>query len=383
MLDSDEISSSIYKRLRIDESKIDGMIAGIRDVVSLPDPVGEVISALDLDDGLTLYQVRCPIGMLGMIFESRPDVVPQIMSLCLKSGNAVAFKGGREASNSIRVLFNILKEAATSAGVPKEAFVLLETRSDIGAILGLNEYIDLLIPRGSNEFVRYIQENTRIPVLGHAAGICHIYVDDAADLNMAAAVALDSKVQYPAVCNAAETLLVNSTVAKEFVPRIVSLYKERGVEVRGDGRVCALADTVPATNEDWDTEYGDLIISVRVVDSLREAVDFINVHGSHHTDAIITSDTSRAAMFVANVDSASVFVNASTRFADGYRYGKGAEVGISTNKIHARGPVGIEGLMIYKYVLVGSGKVVKDYVGPGCRSFKHTRSSAEYPYRSK
>ena len=211
MLDNGEISGSMYKRLKIDGSKIDGMIAGIDDVIGLADPVGEQMSALDLDDGLTLYQIRCPIGMLGMIFESRPDVVPQIMSLCLKSGNAVAFKGGREAANSIRVLFTILRDAASAAGVPADAFVLLETRADINVILDLDSYIDLLIPRGSNEFVRYIQENTRIPVLGHAAGVCHVYVDEFADPDMAETVALDSKVQYPAVCNATETLLVNSS----------------------------------------------------------------------------------------------------------------------------------------------------------------------------
>lgn len=383
MLDNGEISGSMYKRLKIDGSKIDGMIAGVEDVIGLPDPVGEVMSALDLDDGLTLYQIRCPIGMLGMIFESRPDVVSQIMSLCLKSGNAVAFKGGREASNSIRVLFTILRDAAASAGAPRDAFVLLETRSDISVILGLDQYIDLLIPRGSNEFVRYIQENTRIPVLGHAAGICHVYVDDAADLDMAVSVALDSKVQYPAVCNAAETLLVSSAVADRFLPRMVEVYEASGVEVRGDERTCAMTDAIPATSEDWETEYGDLIISVKVVDSLQEAVEFINTHGSHHTDAIITGDVHRAAAFARAVDSADVFVNASTRFADGYRYGKGAEVGISTNKIHARGPVGMEGLMIYKYVLVGNGQVVKDYVGPGCRPFKHTPSDVEYPYRGE
>lgn len=384
MLDNGEISASMFKRLRIDGDKIDGMIDGIRDVISLADPVGEQMSALDLDDGLTLYQIRCPIGMLGMIFESRPDVVPQIMSLCLKSGNAVAFKGGREAFESIRTLFGILRDAASAAGVPADAFVLLETRSDINAILGLDEYIDLLIPRGSNEFVRYIQDNTRIPVLGHAAGICHIYVDDRADQDMALSVALDSKIQYPAVCNATETVLVSSAIADSFVPRLVSQYVSNGVEVRGDERVVSLAAAaVPATAEDWDTEYGDLIVSVKVVDSITEAIDFINEHGSHHTDAIMTEDMSRAAAFSRAVDSADVFVNASTRFADGYRFGKGAEVGISTNKIHARGPVGMEGLMIYKYVLVGHGQVVKDYVGPGCRRFKHTPSSETYPFRGE
>ena len=380
LVEAGEISKSMYKRLAVDDSKIDGMIAGIRDVARLPDPVGEVMSALDLDDGLTLYQVRCPIGMLGVIFESRPDVVPQIMSLCLKSGNGVAFKGGREAAESIRALFGILRDAAASEGIPAEAFVLMESRDDISAILGLHGYIDLLIPRGSNEFVRYIQENTKIPVLGHAAGICHVYVDGTADLAMAEEVVLDSKTQYPAVCNAAETLLVDASVAGEFLPRMAARFAEKGVEVRGDARTRGIIECKEASEEDWDTEYGDLVISVAVVDSLEEAVSFINSHGSHHTDAIVASDPARAARFVAGVDSADVFVNASTRFADGFRYGKGAEVGISTNKIHARGPVGMEGLMIYKYVLVGSGQVVRDYVGPEARPFKHAPSSAEYPY---
>lgn len=380
LVDSGEISVSMYKRLAIDDSKIDGMIAGIRDVMSLGDPVGEVMSALDLDDGLTLYQIRCPIGMLGVIFESRPDVVPQIMSLCLKSGNGVAFKGGREASESIRTLFTILRDAASSAGIPAESFVLMESRDDINAILGLHDYIDLLIPRGSNDFVRYIQENTRIPVLGHAAGICHVYVDGDADLDMACSVVLDSKTQYPAVCNAAETLLVDSRVAGDFLPRMASLFEEKGVEMRGDPRTLEIISAKEACEEDWDTEYGDLTISIRVVDSMEEAIGFINSHGSHHTDAIVTRDMSRASRFVAGVDSADVFVNASTRFADGFRYGKGAEVGISTNKIHARGPVGMEGLMIYKYVLIGNGQVVRDYAGPGAKGFKHVPSSETYPF---
>lgn len=380
LVDSGEISASMYKRLAIDDSKIDGMIAGIRDVMSLGDPVGEVMSALDLDDGLTLYQIRCPIGMLGVIFESRPDVVPQIMSLCLKSGNGVAFKGGREASESIRTLFTILRDAASSAGIPAESFVLMESRDDINAILGLHDYIDLLIPRGSNDFVRYIQENTRIPVLGHAAGICHVYVDGDADLDMACSVVLDSKTQYPAVCNAAETLLVDSRVAGDFLPRMASLFEEKGVEMRGDPRTLEIISAKEACEEDWDTEYGDLTISIRVVDSMEEAIGFINSHGSHHTDAIVTRDMSRASRFVAGVDSADVFVNASTRFADGFRYGKGAEVGISTNKIHARGPVGMEGLMIYKYVLIGNGQVVRDYAGPGAKGFKHVPSSETYPF---
>ncbi len=380
LVESGEISGSMYKRLAIDDSKIDGMIAGIRDVMGLADPVGEQMSALDLDDGLTLYQIRCPIGMLGVIFESRPDVVPQIMSLCLKSGNGVAFKGGREATESIRVLFAILRDAAASAGIPAEAFVLMESREDINSILGLHDYIDLLIPRGSNEFVRYIQGNTKIPVMGHAAGICHVYVDPYADLDMACDVVLDSKTQYPAVCNATETLLIDSAIADEFLPRMAGLFAEKGVEMRGDERTRAIVDMLEATDEDWDTEYGDLTISIRVVDSLEEAITFINTHGSHHTDAIVTGDMGRASRFVAGVDSADVFINASTRFADGFRYGKGAEVGISTNKVHARGPVGMEGLMIYKYVLVGKGQVVKDYVGPQAKEYKHTPSDTQYPF---
>lgn len=380
MMERGEISSSMLKRLVIDDQKIDGMIAGIRDVASLNDPVGEVMSASDLDDGLTLYQIRCPIGMLGVIFESRPDVVPQIMSLCLKSGNSVAFKGGREALRSIQTLFRILRGAAASKGVPPEAFVLMESRDDIGVILGLDGYIDLLIPRGSNQFVKYIQDNTRIPVLGHASGICHVYVDPDADLDVAWDVVLDSKTQYPAVCNAMENLLVDSEVAERFLPEMARRLRMKGVEIRGDGRTCAIISALPASPEDWDTEYDDLVVAVRIVDSLDEAVSFINEHGSHHTDAIVTRDMDRAARFVAMVDSADVFVNASTRFADGYRFGKGAEVGISTNKIHARGPVGMEGLMIYKYVLVGHGQVVKDYVGPYARPFKHTASDAPYPF---
>ena len=381
LLESGELTQSMFQRLKVDDSKIDGMISGIRDVVSLKDPVGEVMSALDLDDGLTLYQIRCPIGMLGVIFESRPDVVPQVMSLCLKSGNAVAFKGGKEALCTIRALFSVLTDALASEGVPKEAFVLMESRSDIDSILSLDRYIDLLIPRGSNEFVRYIQSHTKIPVLGHAAGICHVYIDEKADTDKAVAVTVDSKTQYPAVCNAAETLLVHRSVARDILPRIAEALSEKNVEIRGDAETLDICkNAVPASDEDWDTEYGDLIISVKIVGSMDEAMDHINAHGSHHTDAIVTSDPVTASRFVAGVDSADVFVNASTRFADGFRFGKGAEVGISTNKVHSRGPVGMEGLMIYKYVLVGDGQIVADYVGRDAKKFLHTPSTRPYPY---
>ena len=369
---SEGLGKVMLKRLLVDDSKIDSMIAGIRSVISLKDPVGDTLSTMELDDGLTLYQISCPIGLIGVIFESRPDVVPQIMSLCLKSGNGVVFKGGREATETNRALFTILRDSVADI-VPASSFVMIETREDVNAILGLNEYIDLLIPRGSNEFVRFIQQNTSIPVLGHAAGICHVYVDSDADMEMAWDVALDSKVQYPAVCNAMETLLVNVDVADRFLPRMCQLLKDNNVEIRCDTWSMEFMDgAVPASEEDWDTEYNDYVLSVRVVDSVEDAVEFINTHGSHHTDAIITKDPVRIAYFVNNVDSADVFVNASTRFADGFRFGKGAEVGISTNKIHSRGPVGMEGLMIYKYVLIGEGQVVKDYVGNSARPYKHT-----------
>ncbi len=380
LVESGEMSGSMFKRLIIDDSKIDAMIAGINDVAGLEDPVWKTMSSLELDDNLTLYQMSCPIGMLGVIFESRPDVVPQIMSLCLKSGNSVAFKGGKEAKESIRALFSVLKSAAESAGVPGDAFVLMESRSDIDSILGLHDYIDLLIPRGSNSFVRYIQEHTKIPVLGHAAGICHVYVDCDCDMKMAETVTVDSKTQYPAVCNAAETLLVHSEIAGTFVPLIADALRKKNVEIRGDETVCRLVPfAVPASVSDWDTEYGDLIISVKTVDSLEEAIDFINRHSSRHTDVIITSDNRKAAVFARSVDSADVFINASSRFADGYRFGKGAEVGISTNKIHSRGPVGMEGLMIYKYVLIGNGQIVADYTGSGAKKFSHVKTGKKYP----
>ena len=378
----DKIPKPMYKRMVVDDGKIDEMVKGIRSVKSLKDPVGETMSALEMDDGLTLYQVRCPVGMLGVVFESRPDVVPQIMSLCLKSGNCVAFKGGSEAYRTIKAIFDILRGAAEKEGTPGSAFVLLESREDFKEILDMDGYIDLLIPRGSNSFVRYVQENTRIPVLGHAAGICHIFIDSECDEELALQVALDSKIQYPAVCNAVENILVDAAIAKEFLPKLITLMKENGVEVRADELIRSIIpDVISATDEDWYEEYDDMIIAIKVIDSLQDAIDFINTHSSHHTDAIITSNMQKASVFVKMVDSADVFVNASTRFADGYRFGKGAEVGISTNKIHARGPMGMEGLMIYKYIMIGSGQVVKDYVGKDAKQFKHIRVDKECPLR--
>lgn len=386
MLADGRLTSALLKRLKVDDAKLDEMIAGINDVMRLPDPVGRTMQALELDDGLELFQVSTPIGLIGVIFESRPDVVPQIMALCLKSGNATIFKGGSEARESNRALFDVLTKSIAVAGLPSEAFQLMETRDDVTGMLDMDAYIDLIIPRGSNEFVRYIQDNTRIPVLGHAAGICHVYIDVDADPMKAQEVAVDSKVQYAAVCNAMETLLVHKDVSADLLASIAAELSEKGVELRCDpaSKKILAAAGVPvkdADEADWDTEYNELILSVRTVDSLQDAVAHINTHGSGHTDCIVTENTDSAQRFVAMVDSSSVMVNASTRFADGFRYGKGAEVGISTNKIHARGPVGMEGLMIYKYILLGQGHAVKDYAGKGARSFTHKALSKHLEIR--
>jgi glutamate-5-semialdehyde dehydrogenase len=381
LVEQGRLTRSMVDRLLVNDGKINGMIVGINDVESFDDPVGETMSTIELDDNLTLYQVRSPIGLLGVIFESRPDVLPQIMSLCIKSGNAVAFKGGSEAFNSNRALFEILSEAAASAGVPKEAFVLMETHEDISNILGLDEYIDLLIPRGSNSFVKYIEDNTRIPVMGHSEGLCNVYVDEFADLEKAYSVVLDSKIQYPAACNAMENLLVHAAVAEKFLPNMCRLFRNNGVEIRGDERVRKIkdvGDVIPAAENEWAEEYNELIIAIKTVDSVEEAAEFIGRYGSGHTDAIVTENKEKMTYFVKMVDAADVFVNASTRFADGYRFGKGAEVGISTGKIHSRGPVGMEGLMIYKYVLIGEGQKVKDYAS-GDKKFTHKHLERECP----
>lgn len=379
-----KLSKALVKRLKVDDTKIDEMIAGIKDVIKFDDPVGKTLSALELDSGLELYQVSCPIGLIGVIFESRPDVVPQIMSLCLKSGNATIFKGGSEAAYSNRAIFDVLVNAIEGTeGMHEGAFALMETREEVNEMLKLDEYINLIIPRGSNEFVKYIQDNTKIPVLGHSAGICLVYVDSRADIKKAIDVCYDAKVQYPAVCNAMETMLVHRDIAEEFLSEIGKKYNEAGVELRCDDRSFALLKDMGflkailhATEEDWRTEYNDLILSIKIVDSLDEGIDHINKYGSHHTDAIVTEDKRNASRFIELVDSSSVMWNASTRFSDGFRYGKGAEVGISTNKIHARGPVGMEGLLIYKYMLLGKGHKVADYVGKNARKYTHKKLNA-------
>lgn len=380
-----KLTQALVDRLKVTNSKVDGMIAGIRDVIKLKDPVGETLSTLELDENLILYQISCPIGLIGVIFESRPDVVPQVMSLCLKSGNATIFKGGSEARESNRTIFDILVRAIESVeGMPKGAFQLMETREEIMSLLSLDAYVDLLIPRGSNEFVKFIQDNTKIPVLGHTSGICHIYVDEFADLDTAWKVCFDAKVQYPAVCNAIETLLVNRNISESFLPKMAEMYLKAGVELRCDKDSYSLlagkglSPLSKATEEDWSLEYNDLILSIKFVDTIKEAIDHINTFGSHHTDGIITENVSRRKEFIGLVDSSSVMVNASTRFADGYRYGKGAEVGISTNKIHSRGPVGMEGLLIYKYILMGKGQIVADYAGDNAKPYTHRKLDLKF-----
>ncbi|MFQ5717508.1 MAG: glutamate-5-semialdehyde dehydrogenase, partial [Nitrospinales bacterium] len=356
----ENIPAPLLARLALDEIKVKGMAVGIRSVVKLPDPVGRRSLVMEMDRDLTLYRESCPIGVIGAIFESRPDAVPQISSLCLKSGNAVVLKGGSEAQRSNKLIVSLLVDAASRVdGVPKTAIQMIETRHEVAEMLNEDKNINLIVPRGSNQFVRYIQDHTRIPVLGHSEGICHGFIDQEADMNKALAVALDSKLQYPAACNAMETLLVHEQIAPEILPSLCETFGREGVELLGCERTRRLLPQVKLAQEsDWDTEYTDLKLSVKMVSGLEEAIQHINAHGSGHTDTIITENKERAERFLNEVDSASVMWNASTRFADGFRYGLGAEIGISTNKTHARGPVGLEGLVIYKYKLVGNGQTV-------------------------
>ncbi len=370
--ETNNLAKPLLKRLKLDEGKIAEVCAGIESLIKLDDPVGKTLAATQLDEGLELYKVSCPIGVIGVVFESRPDALVQISTLCLKSGNAVLLKGGSEAVNTNKILAEVIAEATRNAGIPVGWINLLETRQDVTEMLALDEYIDLVIPRGSNEFVHYIMESTNIPVLGHAEGICHVYVDGDADINMAEKIVVDSKCQYPAVCNAAETLLVDSAIAEKLLPKIKCALEKNEVAIRGCEKTRAIIDVKEATNDDWRTEYLDLVISIKVVDGLNEAIEHINTYGSHHTDAIVTNDKQKAETFLNLVDSADVFWNCSTRFSDGYRYGLGAEVGISTNKIHARGPVGLEGLVIYKWKLIGAGQIVADYA-KGKKKFTHKK----------
>jgi glutamate-5-semialdehyde dehydrogenase len=363
------LKDALLKRLVLTEGKLAQLAESVREVARLPDPVGRRLLVRELDEGLVLTKVSVPLGVIGVIFESRPDALVQIASLGMKSGNAVILKGGSEARRSNRVLFETVRGAA--AGVEPafgDGLQLAETREDVRELLALDRLIDLVIPRGSGELVKAIQESTRIPVLGHSEGVCHLYVDAAADLDMAVELTYDAKCQYPAVCNSIETLLVHERLAREFLPRMAARLK--GVELRGDERTRELIPALPAAAQDWRAEYNDLILAVRIVDSLEDAIEHINTYGSHHTDAIVTGGEAAARRFLAEVDSSSVMWNCSTRFADGYRYGLGAEVGIATGKIHARGPVGLEGLTSTKYLLEGRGQAVADYA-EGRRRFTH------------
>ncbi len=362
------LPAPIVNRLKFDAHKLQTCITGINDLVDLEDPLFKTLLNRELDNGLVLTKTTCPIGVIGVIFESRPDALVQIAALCMKSGNCAVLKGGSEAKNTNRVLFETIYEAAVGAGLPEGFAVLIEDRAEIGELLKCHDYVDLLIPRGSNEFVQYIMDNSKIPVMGHANGICHIYVDGAADIDKAIPIIIDSKTQYVAACNTAETLLVHKDIADLIIPLLADASGDK-ISYRCDVRSMGLIHCEEATEEDFKTEYLDYILSVKVVDDIDEAIDHINRYGSHHTDCIITEDKDSAEKFMALVDSAGVYQNCSTRFADGFRYGFGAEVGISTGKIHARGPVGLDGLVTYKYKLVGEGHIVADYAN-GNATFK-------------
>ena len=375
---ADGLAAPLLKRLAFRDEKLAAVTEGLEALAALPDPIGQTTYARELTEGLKLYRVACPIGVIGVIFESRPDALVQIASLALKSGNAVLLKGGREALRTNQVLCDCLREAAAEVGLPADFAQLLTTRDDVAAMLKEDDLIDLIIPRGSNAFVRYIMDNSRIPVLGHADGICHVYVDKAANLDMAVSISVDSKAQNVSVCNAMETLLVHKDVAADFLPKLLPAMQAKNVRLLGDEAVQAIIPVEPATEEDWATEYLDYTLSIRVVDDLSAAIEHINHYGSGHTDCIVTEDVSAAQTFMTRVDSAGVYHNVSTRFADGFVYGFGAEVGIATGKIHARGPMGLEGLTTYKYKLLGSGQLMAE-MKSGARKYTHTLLNEECP----
>lgn len=356
LVQTGEITKSTFNRLKLDENKMRDMIQGVRDIANLEDPIGKNLFIRQLDEGLTLYKVSCPIGVLGIIFEARPDVISQISSLAIKSSNAVILKGGKESKNTNKKILEIINSALeTVVGFQKNVIQQVFSREDVAKMLECDKYVNLIIPRGGNKLVKYIKENTKIPVLGHASGICHIFVDKSADIDMASKIVIDAKTQYPSACNAVETLLIH----KDFPKADELLASLQLSEIK-----------LISNPEAWDIEYGDKILAYKFVNDIDEAINHINTYGSGHTDSIITSDVQNAEKFMNNVDSAGVYFNASTRFADGFRYGFGAEVGISTNKTHARGPVGLEGLTIYKYKLIGNGHIVDDYA-KGIKKFHH------------
>ena len=356
MLENGEITKSTFNRLKLDENKMRDMVQGVRDIAALANPVGKKLFTRMLDKDLVLTKVSCPIGVLGIIFEARPDVISQISSLAIKSSNAVILKGGKESKNTNKKIMEIINKALEDVdGFPKNVVQQVFSRDDVAEMLKCDEYINLIIPRGGNNLVKFIKNNTKIPVLGHASGICHIFVDESADIEMASKVVTDAKTQYPSACNAVETLLIHKNFPK--ADELLASLQLNEIKLI-------------AEPEAWDIEYGEKTLAYKFVNSLDEAIEHINTFGSGHTDCIITTNIANAESFMNKVDSAGVYMNASTRFADGFRYGFGAEVGISTNKIHARGPVGLEGLTIYKYKLIGNGNIVDDYV-KGIKKFNH------------
>lgn len=376
LADKGELSSATLDRLRLNDHKISEMARSMRAVAELPNPIGRVLERTELDSGLVLDRVSCPLGVLAVIFEARPDAVTQICALALKSGNAVVLKAGREVERTATRLVRIIRDGLRASEIPEAAVNLVCGREAVHRLLAMPELVDLAIPRGSKQLVEFVQSSTRIPVLGHAEGICHVYVDAAADPAMALAIIEDAKTSYPAACNAVETVLVHHAIAAAFLPQLAERMRLSGVRLRGCEKTRAIlaSQSIEAVGgNEWHTEYGDLILAVRVVRDLDEAIDHIHRYGSSHTETIVTSDEKIAERFLQEVDAAGVYHNASTRFADGYRYGFGAEVGISTSKLHARGPVGLEGLTTYKYVLRGHGQIVSDYQGERARPFTHSR----------
>ena len=355
------ITEAVKKRLKFDENKLYDVTRGIEDLIKLDDPIGKIQFKRQLDEGLTLQRITCPIGVIGIIFEARPDALVQISSLCIKSGNCAVLKGGKETTNTNKVLFQTIYRTAVESGAPTGCMYQAELHSEIDELLACHKSVDLLIPRGSNKFVQYIMNNTKIPVMGHADGICHTYLDKDADMAKAVSIIVDAKTQYTAACNSTETLLVDRAIEKEKLELISEKLKEQKVVLHGTKEVSDIISCAVMEEEEFNTEYLDLEISIKLVDGVEEAIEHINRFGSHHTDCIITENMQTAEKFMQYVDSAGTYMNCSTRFADGFRYGFGAEVGISTSKIHARGPVGLEGLTTYKYKLYGDGHIVDDY----------------------
>jgi len=373
--EKNDIEKPILKRLELSESKLKDIINGLKGLIELDDPINRVISKTLLDEGLVLSKVTVPIGVIGVVFEARPDALIQIGALCIKSGNAAILKGGSEAKFTNKYLYNLIRNSIERVSPELiDIIYLIDSRDAVKELLSYDRFVDLIIPRGSNEFVGYIKNNTNIPVMGHADGICHIFVDRFADIEKALRVCNDAKTQYVAVCNAMETLLVDSSVAEKFLPAMKLIFDKSGVRLKGDKKTCQILQGIESADEsDWSTEYLDYILSIKIVDGIEEAIEHINKYGSKHTDGIITEDINNKTMFKKLVDTSSVVINCSTRFADGYRYGFGAEVGISTSKIHARGPVGLDGLIIYKYELEGQGHIVSDYSGENAKGYIHRK----------